>query len=83
MNKTHKILLIIAVLLISVKLSAQDDELYFKAAGTPVNPKVAVSWNKYYTYSGIRDLGKRLEEAYPDLVKIESAGKGLDCIFVK
>ena len=78
MNKTFKIALIIAVLLIGIKLSAQDDELYFKAAGTPVNPKVAVSWNKYNTYSGISDLGNRLEEAYPDLVKIESAGKSYE-----
>jgi hypothetical protein len=78
MNKTHKILLIIAVLLLSIKLSAQDGELYYKAAGTPVNPKVVVSWNKYNTYSGIKDLGKRLETAYPDLVKIESAGKSYE-----
>ena len=74
MNKTHKILLIIAVLLICLRLSAQDDELFFKAAGTPANPKVSVSWNQYNTYAGIADLGKRLEQAYPDLVKIESAG---------
>ncbi len=75
MNKIRKILLITAALLIGMKFSAQDSELFFKAAGTPVNPKVNMSWDKYYTYSGISDFAGKLEKAYPDLVKVESAGK--------
>ena len=57
---------------------AQKDERFFKAAGTPANPRVNVTWNKYYTYSGIKDLCERLAKAYPDLVKIESAGKSYE-----
>jgi hypothetical protein len=54
---------------------AQNDELFFKAAGTPVNPKVQTSWNKYYTYSGVTDLLRKLAAAYPNLVTLETLGK--------
>ena len=60
---------------ISLALWSQNAEMFFKAAGSPANPKVQVSWNKYYTYQGITDLCRRLEKAYPDLVTLESAGK--------
>lgn len=53
----------------------QGEDLSFKAAGTPVNPKVKVSWNKYYTYSGITDICKKLAAAYPGLVTLGSTGK--------
>lgn len=55
--------------------NAQNEELFFRAAGSPSNPKVSASWNKYYTYSGVVDLCTRLAKAYPDLVTMESAGK--------
>ena len=54
---------------------SQNAELFFKAAGSPANPKVQASWNKYYTYDGITDLCKKLAKEYPDLVTLESAGK--------
>jgi hypothetical protein len=53
----------------------QNEELFYKAAGSPSNPKVQASWNKYYTCEGITDLCKRLAKAWPGLVTIESAGK--------
>jgi hypothetical protein len=66
-------------LLLFIHLSApvlpQDDALFFDAAGTPSNPKVQVSWNKYYTYAGITDFCKKLTEAFPDLVSLSSPGK--------
>jgi len=55
--------------------NAQNADLFFRAAGSPENPKVEASWNKYYTYSGVVDLCSRLAKAYPDLVTMESAGK--------
>jgi hypothetical protein len=55
--------------------AAQNEELFFRAAGTPANPKVQTSWNKYYTYAGVVDLCSRLAKAYPDLVIMESIGK--------
>jgi hypothetical protein len=53
----------------------QTEELFYKAAGSPSNPKVQASWNKYYTCEGIADLCNRLAKAWPGLVTLESAGK--------
>lgn len=62
-------------LTIAPPLYSQSPELFFKAAGSPVNPKVQVSWNKYNTYDGIADICKKLARAYPDLVTMEAAGR--------
>ena len=59
----------------SITLFAQNGDLFFKAAGTPSDPKVQVSWNRYATYSGIVDICTKLAKAYPDLVSMESIGK--------
>ncbi|HEN20435.1 MAG TPA: peptidase M14 [Desulfobacteraceae bacterium] len=66
---------IILSFLLTISVQSQKDERFFKAAGTPVNPKVKATWNKYYTYQGIKDLCEQMVKAYPDLVKMESAGK--------
>ena len=63
------------LLILSVTLTAQKAELFFKAAGSPSDPKVQASWNKYYTYGGITELCKKLVAAYPGLITMESAGK--------
>jgi hypothetical protein len=60
---------------ITLPIQSQNAELFFKAAGSPANPKVQASWNKYYTYEGISELCKKLSKEYPDLVKMESMGK--------
>jgi hypothetical protein len=75
--KNIYLFLFIALILYSgsIPATAQNDDLFFKAAGSPENPKVQVSWNKYYTYKGVVDLCTRLARAYPDLVTMESAGK--------
>jgi hypothetical protein len=62
-------------LLLTVPGTSQNEELFFRAAGSPANPKVQTSWNKYYTYEGVTDLCNRLARAYPGLVTMESAGK--------
>jgi hypothetical protein len=62
-------------LLLSIPVLSQNEELFFKASGSPANPKVQASWNKYYTYAGITDLCKKLASAYPDLVSLGSLGK--------
>ncbi|MBK9391727.1 MAG: peptidase M14 [Bacteroidetes bacterium] len=56
-------------------LWSQTDQLFYKAAGSPANPKVQATWNKYYTNQGIIDLCSRLAKAYPDLVTMEIIGK--------
>lgn len=65
---------------ISVNQSAeaQVTEGTFQAAGSPANPKVEVSWNKYYNYQGISDITAELAEAHPDLIKRESIGKSYE-----
>jgi hypothetical protein len=55
--------------------NSQTQELFFKAAGTPANPKVQVSWNRYNNYAGVADICTKLAKAYPDLVTLESMGK--------
>ncbi len=76
MKKIFSITIIaFAIQLITSALNAQNDEMFFRAAGTPQNPKVQVSWNKYNTYKGVADICTRLAKAYPDLVTMESAGK--------
>jgi hypothetical protein len=76
MKKIFSITIIaFAIQLITSSLNAQNDEMFFRAAGTPQNPKVQVSWNKYNTYKGVADICTKLAKAYPDLVTMESAGK--------
>jgi len=70
-----KSIFILLFVLLPVPVLPQDDVLFFDAAGTPSNPKVQVSWNRYYTYAGITDFCKKLAEAYPDLVSMSSPGK--------
>jgi len=61
-------------LVLSVAFSQTPEQL-FKAAGSPVNPKVAVSWNRYNDHAGITEICKKIAAAYPDLAKLESIGK--------
>jgi hypothetical protein len=70
---------IIVCLLIMPSLMAQSQspDLFYRAAGSPQNPKVQVSWNRYYTNQGIYDICEKLVKAYPDLVSLESIGKSV------
>jgi hypothetical protein len=54
---------------------AQKAEQIFQAAGSPANPKVAISWNQYYDHAGITEICKKIAAAHPDLAKLESIGK--------
>ncbi len=54
---------------------AQNAELFFKAAGSPSDPKVMTSWNKYFTYDGITDFCRKLAREHPGLVTLETVGK--------
>ena len=60
---------------IHYSLSAQTADQLFKAAGSPVNPKVVVSWNRYNDHAAITAICKKIAVAYPDLAKLESIGK--------
>ncbi len=45
------------------------------ALGSPPNPKVAVSWDRFYDHAGIVEIARRLGAAHPDRVKVGSIGK--------
>ena len=53
------------------------NELFFQAAGSPVNPKVKVSWNHYHTNAGLEKIYREMAKAYPNLFKMESIGKSV------
>lgn len=65
----------LAVLSIS-EITAQ--EKFFRAIGTPHQPKVEVSWNRYYTYDGVVDIMQKIAKAYPNLTRLESIGKSVE-----
>ena len=71
-------LLLIGSFLFIPKSKAQRVEDIFKAAGTPSNPKVPVSWNRYYTYDGITAICDDLVSAYPELISKTSIGKSYE-----
>lgn len=58
-----------------VAVQAQQPNQVFKGAGSPVNPKVPMSWNRYNDHAGITDICKKIAAAHPDLCKLESIGK--------
>ena len=70
-----KIISIITIAAAAFSANAQTAAQIFKASGSPVNPKVAISWNKYYDHAGITEICKKIAAAYPDLAKVESIGK--------
>ena len=69
MRIKHTILLA-AMILCAITLKAQKAENFLAAVGSPPNPKVAVSWNRYNDYTAITDICKKLAAAYPNLARI-------------
>jgi|LakMenE18May11ns_1017448.scaffolds.fasta_scaffold9940584_1 hypothetical protein len=60
---------------ISVHTFAQNADQLFKASGSPVNPKVSVSWNRYNDHAAITEILRKIEKAHPGLAKLQSIGK--------
>lgn len=69
------ILTIASVFVVFAFAKAQSPQDIFHAAGTPSNPKVKVAFNQYYTAEGLADIGKKIADAHPNLVKRTSIGK--------
>lgn len=57
---------------------AQTSDQVFRAAGSPHDPKVNISFNRYYTAEGIAEITDKIAKAYPDLVKRVSIGKSYE-----
>lgn len=76
MKRTIKYFALILASILLVHASyAQTPAQLFKAAGSPVNPKVAISWNRYNDHAGITDICRKIAAAHPKLAKLESIGK--------
>ncbi|MEW6456377.1 MAG: M14 family zinc carboxypeptidase [Acidobacteriota bacterium] len=73
--------IIIAFLLImplTAYLKSEEKKVGLNAAGLIKNPKVDVSWNRYYDSSQIKDIMIKLEKAFPSLAKAYSIGKSTE-----
>jgi len=78
MNATIKYILGFLLSLFSISLSSQSySDLFFQAAGSPMNPKVQVSWNRFNTNAGIEKICRDIAKAWPQLAKLESIGKSV------
>ncbi len=75
------ILLITTIFIFPARAQESDGRAignFFKASGTPVNPKVPIIWNRYYTNEGLLEIYRKLEREHPQLVKLESIGKSYE-----
>jgi len=70
--------LIACFVLLPLLATAQTPEQIFQAVGTPANPKVNISFNRYYTAEGLEALAKKLADAHPDLITLRSIGKSYE-----
>jgi len=79
MNIKHTVtaLALGALSLSSFEVSAQQEN-YFRAIGTPHQPKVEIAWNRYYSAEGLWDLMKKIAVAHPKIARIESIGKSVE-----
>ncbi|MHB1050946.1 MAG: M14 family metallopeptidase [Bacteroidota bacterium] len=74
-------ILFAAALLLQDSYAQQSREFTasaLKAMGAPNNPKVEIAWNRYYDSKQLYEIMKRIERAYPDLVKVFSIGKSVE-----
>lgn len=73
----YSFVLIIA-LMAAVASFAQKPENILPAAGSPPNPKVPISWNRYHDNTALLELYRKMATAHPDLVSFESIGKSVE-----
>jgi hypothetical protein len=68
----------VMLLLTGIMLQAQEIPDFFKSAGSPVNPKVQVAWNRYNSYEGIVKICQEIARAHPQLARVESIGNSYE-----
>lgn len=75
----HRLIIITLVFIFSaISLSAQNNPNVFRALGSPEDPEVQASWNRYLTYEGIENFSRELADTHPDLVKLRSIGQSYE-----
>ena len=75
--KTIRTTLLFGIALLATTASAAGQE-FFSAVGSPPDPKVDARWDHYYDHAAIGDLGRQLEEAYPDRCRLGSIGRSYE-----
>lgn len=78
MKKTKNILVALALTCGSLAVSAQQAENILAAAGSPPNPKVTMSWNRYHDYEAMEEIFHKMVKEHPDLVSMSSMGKSYE-----
>lgn len=58
--------------------AAQRPENILAAIGSPPNPKVPISWNRYHDHTALSEIYHRLAEAHPNLVTVQSIGQSYE-----
>lgn len=66
---------LLLIFLLPLAINAQKSDEIFRASGSPHDPKVQISFNRYYTSEGLAALSKKIADAHPNLVKRQSIGK--------
>jgi Zinc carboxypeptidase len=56
--------------------AAQDGAV--AALGSPPAPRVEVSWDRYFDYATVGEIGRRLEDAYPNLCRMSTIGNSFE-----
>lgn len=57
-------------------LIAQQGSL--AALGAPANPKVVITWDRYYDSATLGELARKLQAAHPDRCRVSSIGKSIE-----
>ena len=77
--RTKKYILIVAAVMMAAFVSrAQQPGQILAGAGSPPNPKVPVSWNRYHDTEGLEEIYRKMVDAHPDLVSLTSIGKSVE-----
>jgi len=59
---------------LAAPLAAQGN---LAAVGAPANPKVVVTWDRYYDHAAVGEIARRLQAAHPDRCRVSSIGKSI------
>lgn len=74
MNKIIYLLLLVSSFVWGQNIQPED-LTGMRAIGSPANPKVKISWDKYHDYAQLQKIYNEMVKAYPQLIKVNSIGK--------
>ncbi|SKB34076.1 Zinc carboxypeptidase [Parapedobacter luteus] len=75
-NKRYILALSIAMIMAFTAM-AQQSEHFLAAAGSPANPKVPISWNRYHDNTLLEEIYRKMAAEHPNLVSLSSIGKSV------